>query len=473
MSIILVLFAILGILFGGWLIAGVVGSRHPAERLGVGILVGSTLTTYFMFLLFDYLHIHFTVVNIFLAIAIQLVIGIFLSQALHLSIKKDLLYLREWLLRGWQFRSTLRIDFAFVCLLTLIVGYTFIQNLYWPVFDWDALALYDFRAMVISRTGDMLDGIRRGYFLHYPPYTSLLHSINYILGDHHPKVWYSLLFLAMLLIFYSLLRRDTSRKVALLGTCFLAIVPVLFDHAQMAYTNLPHAIFVGLGYLFFMIWWRSGRRADLLIGSFLVAFSLWIRDTEPFWIPAVMLIVAGTVRHRKDWVWVALSLFMILFVKVPWLRYEFFYDKVIPEAPTTVVWKVMMHVSLHDAMVHVVHVLVFLKMAVWTLFERFSIALVIAFVYAFSRRDVDRIMEFGLLAFFVAYIMFGTFLFSFEYPGWDKIPDSATRMSMFLLLICVYLIMRSELWLQFQRSYLSKKVLPTQLPKRKRLKRRV
>jgi hypothetical protein len=452
--------------FGGWGIVSGLGSRHPAERLGLGILFGSSILTYLIFLFFAFLHLPLNISNVLLSVAVLVLIGLACIVLAKIPLKKDGVQLINWFKKGWQLRNYQMIDFLFLCFLALLFLFTFSQNMYWPIFDWDSLALYDFRAKVFAQTGGMFDGIQRGYFLHYPPYTSLLHMVNYLFGAQQAKIWYSFLYLSLLLVFYALLRRDTSRKVALLGATVVAISPTIFSHSQMAYTNLPHAIFTGLGYIYLMLWWRTPRRTDLLIGSFLISFGLWIRTTEPFWLPAVIIIVAGTIKHRKDIAASIITLLLLFFVKKPWLDYEFANDGVIPASPLSAAGQAFHQFQFNMATPRMIEVLLFLQRGVWGLFKPYLLALAIGFVFVFIKRDKVRLTEYGLFFFFIAYIILGTFVFSFGYPGWNAIPDSATRMSMFLILLCIYLLFRSPIWLL--TSFKKKVKRPLAQRKRKR-----
>src|SRR5258708_3191733 len=167
---------------GGWGIASGLGSRHPAERLGLGILIGSSLLTYMMFLLFNFAKISLGKENVAISLVILLMMGAVSIFVGKVPVKVGLHQLVDWLAMGWKLQKKQLIDFVFVCFLSGFFLFTVTQNLYWPVFDWDALALYDFHAKVFAQTGGMIDGIQRGYFLHYQPYTSLLHTINYLFG---------------------------------------------------------------------------------------------------------------------------------------------------------------------------------------------------------------------------------------------------------------------------------------------------
>lgn len=446
MSIMLLIFVYLTMFAGGWAIVTALGVRHPGERLGLGILFSSSLSTYLMFLFFDFFHLPLSQLNVWISVFFLLVIGFTGLFIKKISLHKNVKQLTSWFKSSWSIRKTHPIDFILMIFLALTFFFTLSQNLFWPIFDWDALALYDFRAKVFAQTGGMIDGIQRGYFLHYPPYTSMLHMINYLFNVQQAKVWYSFLFFALILVFYALLRRDTSRRIALLGTTLLAISPTVFSHSQMAYSNLPHAIFTGLGYIYLMLWWRNGRRTDMFVGAFLISFSLWIRTTEPFWLPAVAVIIVGTIKHRRDWVVSIVSLLMLFFVKKPWIDYELYYDHVSPPNPLSATLQISHLVQLQMIPMRLVEVLLFLQRGVLELFKPYILAVAISFLYVVLKKDKIRIAEYGLFLFFVAYIILGTFIFSFGYPGWNAIPDSATRMSMFLLLICIYLLIRSPIW---------------------------
>ena len=433
------LFLYLTILCTGYVIVSLFGVKNFIGRISLGVLLSTSLLTYVQFLLFALFKLKFTTVNL---------VGILLFCWILLFSQRNKLRLNTKTFKGFFQRLHLKkLEKALSIFLIVFILFRFISNLYLPLIDWDSLALYDFRAKVFAETGEMADGIRRGYFLHYPLYTSLLHTWSYLLGIPQVKTWYALLFTAFLGSFYFLLRKETSRTTALIGTVFLATNHLLLAHSSMGYTNLPYAIFLSIGFLFLLHWIQKGERSELLLGSVFIAFSTWIRLTEPFWILSLPLFALGFIRWKKDFIAILGSALFIIFLKYPWTSFAaratgnqaanpFFTFYTAKEAD----------VRESVFLLRLKSVLFFFYHYVYPILRSYVPPLIIAFLFAVYKKNQKYLLNVCIFTFFVSFIILGIFLFSFQFPEWATIPDSATRMSMFLIPLAIYLIMTSELW---------------------------
>ncbi len=432
----------------GYQITALYGLKNVLGRFFLGVVVGTGVITYLQFLLYATLNIRFTTTNLLIIFTTLLLISLLpylFSKTKAESVKSDLQKVLEYFKRVKTFNIYEKCALTAVIIICL---FRFMANSYWPITDWDALALYDFRAKVFVATGGMEDGVTLGYFFHYPPYTSLLHSWNYLLGSQEAKTWYAILFTAFLGSFYYILRKETTRTVALLGTFFLCINQSLLVHAGMAYTNLPYAIFIGLGYLLLLVWLKTGERSNLLIGSLLIALSTWIRLTEPFWLMSFIVFVAGFIRWRRDLFFLLGSLVTILFLKYPWVIFTANLSGNNIPSPflSYYVSSESVAITLPVLVDRLKAVLLFFFNSVFPVFKVYILPLLISLLYSLYTKNKVHLLNFFVVLLFVGTIVMGMFLFSFQFPGWAEIPDSATRMSMFLLPLIIFVIMTSDLW---------------------------
>lgn len=411
------------------------------ERLSVSFLIGSILFTYLQFMLYAFLNISFTSKNLYVLLAFLLFYSLgsilighrFIFNQLYVFLNTAKEKIKE-LLYG---EKILLLALAFVVTSSLFL------NFFWPVTDWDAIALYDYRAKVILATSSLERGIQEGYFLQYPLYTSLLHANSYLLSIPWSKPWYSLLYICFLMLFYSLLRKNTTRLLSLLGTVILASTPLLFTHSQVAYTNLPFTIFYVTGLLYLVVWVKDLRHSSLFIGSLLVAGSTWIRLSEPFWICAVLIVLLGLIRNKGKHVYLSiLSILLIFFLRTPWLS---FISQKTGETTSTAISTFgtlrNLNQDINNLFNNSVEVMAFLYKNVLPVFKFHLLPLLLVLTMAILVKNsplkvpiiplVATLLTFGIIA-------LGTLIFSFTYPGWQSIPDSAARISMVMIPLILY-----------------------------------
>jgi len=128
---------------------------------------------------------------------------------------------------------------------------SFTLTIYYPVYVWDALALYDFRAKIIAQTGFFVQVAGNfTYFAQYPLLTSLTHTIIYLFGGNNPQFTYSIYYVSFAVIFFSLINKESGRLIALIASLFLVTSPEIFQHSIIAYTNLPYTILYVVGVLY-------------------------------------------------------------------------------------------------------------------------------------------------------------------------------------------------------------------------------
>jgi len=434
------------IILSGYFFATQIGVKRELEKIGVGILVATYSITFFAFLLYSYFAVRYTLINLIILILVVLSIT---SIPFFLSLKKNNIKFKINLdLLSNQLKSLIpKYDVLFLIFLVSIpVTFTCIQNIHWPVVDWDAVALYDYRAKVFSISGGMEDGISRGYFLHYPLYTSLLHTFSYLFNLETVRTWYSIIYIATLFIFYELLKRNVSTKRALIGVFLLAISPRIFQHSQMTYTNFPHAVYLSLGYIYLCEWFKKGEKLDIFIGGLLVAGSMWIRLTEPLWLPTLLIILVGIWKRKSQWKISLFTILLILFLRQPWTSFVKLHDQLDISNPLQIGVGLQLPTNPNDYLIRFKEVSYFFFSSVYPLFSQYVPSLVIASLYALYKEKWHEVFEYLNFLLLVLFIFSGIFLFSFQFNGWKDIPDSAARMSMFLLPLSVYLIMKSDLW---------------------------
>jgi hypothetical protein len=132
---------------------------------------------------------------------------------------------------------------------TIITVITLARTWVRPITGWDVWAVYAIKAKMIYATEAIPLGL-----------LGTVNTPNYPLGPPIQQVWAALVagswnetaiklavwgyFPAMCLVAYGTLRGTFSPSVALLGTLFVGALPLMVQHSQEPYTNLPLAYFV-------------------------------------------------------------------------------------------------------------------------------------------------------------------------------------------------------------------------------------
>ena len=339
-----------------------------------------------------------------------------------------------------------KVDYFFLTIIILLLLVVMINGLWGVVSTWDALTLYDFRALRIVETGSIAQSaqIQGNYFYAYPLFTSLAHVSLYLLGLTSPMIFYALLFTSFVFAFYQLLHRTLSRAWALFGSLLVIIAPHLFWHAQIAYTNLPYTIYLGLGAVYILEYARTGNRRDALFGAILTGLSTWVRSVEPFWLINIFTLLLITLSKQKFFDFL-LSLVLFIPLERVWKVYVAMAHNVV--APTalgqvtnavktvaTVVTNTTVSTSISKPIYPVITY--FFANAVRPfvpVLALFALGIFFKVIHK-SRAWLGEFMVFS----YYCVAFYGTYIFSISQSYWDDIPGSLERMMMFISPIIIY-----------------------------------
>lgn len=413
--------------------------RNWLERWGIGWLLGTGLFTFAWFFLYWFANIPFTSFSLW-----SVLVGLNAILACAVLMSRGVL---AYTIKIPNFKKILRADFELylTVFLIFICGFVLVQNLFWPVTDWDALALYDFRAKVITLRGNMSEGKALEYFFQYPLYTSLLHVASYVSGLQEAKIWYAIIYQSFLVTFFVLIRKQMSRIVALLGTVALAVTPEIFGQSFMAYTNLSFSTFTVIGFLYLWQWWRDGKLNNLALGAILVGLSTWVRMSEPFYLVAPFIIIAGTVKHKNTFIWSGMAISISLFTRYPWDKYiTLIYGKGPPTPLNQITFG-------HDLTLpflaqRLQDVAIYVWQYSYSMLFCYMALVVIILIYDIRHRRYALLLPLVTLALFVGMIFVGTLMLSFTLESWDRIGDSLLRMTSSLLPLFIFCLFIGQIW---------------------------
>ncbi len=432
---------IISIIFIGYLLINLISSQLvETEKISLGFITSIGILTFFSFLLNLY-GFDFNKTNLFMLLAISLSFLIFLN----LSFKKIKLSILDYKKYVLKIKELDKIEKTAIAVIIALSTLAFISSIYWPVKDWDSIVLYDFRAKTFVATGNMEDGIQRGYFFGYPLLTSLAHTFVYLSDFQYPGVIHSLFFIFFLILIYHFLNKQTNTRWAIIWTMIISLTPGLYGHAQMTYTNLPYIVYIICSYLYLHLWFKSKKNSHLIISSLLLGLSTWTRSTEPFWLLPIVISFIGSIYIKKYFSWFIFPIITFL-IRIPWISFE---EKNLQmdRSHITQSKKYLELLLSNQAVTNFIPVCIYFFMNVIkpNIIVYLMLSLFLYPILTNLKKKVDK-----ELLIFSSYILLnlllifvGIYILSLSFSEWQDIGGSAQRMSMFippmiLLLVAQY-----------------------------------
>ena len=421
----------------GFLVLRIINKKVDAlSTVFLSYLLGLGLQTLFMFYM-AIIHIKLTLYSvssvlvgiILILLVIQLLRGdkfwdFFISLANQL---KNFVHIFKNETNSFERIMTLFIIAIFI--------YVVVVGVYWPVFGWDSVALYDFRAKVFTSTGYMDDAIRRGYFFGYPLMTSMAHTWVYLLGFGYPKFLYSFMYISLSMLFYLSIRPGLSRWAALLFTFIMIFSPQLFSHAAFDYTNLPYTVFFFISEVFLIKWFKEKNVPFVILSGLLMGIATWIRSTDPFWIVNIGAIIIAVIFMKRSLKNLVIYLAVFLPIQQSW---NIFLSSMSPNVSSQALVVGSVGVLLKGIdFVRIVQVLDFVNRVIGPILALYVAITCVSFYFVKDHLKDNAFLYLLLLSNF-GVLFLGSYIFSFIYPGWNAIGESLGRMVFVFIPLLTY-----------------------------------
>lgn len=433
------LFGVFAIFYFGFLFVRLLENEMSfLEKWLLGFPIGIGLFTFFLFLL-NLVGVPFGLKNSFLLlylliICLAIINHLFKPFRIASLVRVSPMKKLKELIKSRQ---------VFVIIFAVLIAYillsVFLYDFYWPVRDWDALVLYDFRAKSFLATGWMTDAISRGYFFGYPLLTSLAHLWVYQLGMTNPMFLYALFYLSFVFSFYFILRRFNSTPMALFLTLIAISYGGIFSQAQIAYTNLPYLVYLILSYGYLFAGLKNRKVGYLLISAVLLGLSTWTRSTEPFWLISLAVAIMGTILVKK-YLGAFYYLTITILIRYPWIGFvnaNYKNIDVLKYAPQTIG---LFFSNISISRINQVTVYVWRNVYSQHYISIAAVFLLAVFLIVHKKfKGNSALLLFSLLGNLI-FIWIGTYLLSITKQNWKAIGESAQRMSIFLTPLCLLII---------------------------------
>lgn len=427
------LFGILLTTILGLLISLMLSTKgHPIGRIALAYILGLGLDTLIMSgFLFG--RIPLSRVNL---LGVLIILNLFLGFTVRERLKR---YLGE--MSGYlSLKNFSRFEKLLLLILLLINLSAIFISCYWPVKDWDAVTLYDFRAKLIANPETATNFINikyMTYYYGYPLLTSLAHAFVYILGGHNPQFLSGLFFNSLTILFYGSVREFSSRKVGLLMTLALITNYSFIQHASTAYTNLPFSVYFAIGTIYLYNWMQKKETGDLLISSLLIMLSIWVRDSEPFWIANLIILVFYAFWEKKILAPIIYSI-IVLPIRFIWGSFK---DRVSDYVTSNQFQTGFSILSSGFDLGRMVQIVGFLGLAIFPLFLPVIILFICFLLIDFKKLfDSKRIYLILLIVLNFGVLFVGSYVFSFTYKDWMRIPGSVERIFMFFPILLLFYV---------------------------------
>lgn len=425
MNIILTIIGLLCIGIFGWVIVNLLlVGISLIEKMSLSFIVGSGVFTFIWFLL-NWLGLPYNLLSSSLILCLP--VSVFLFKFKFSSKKISLPSLKNFDI----------VEKIMIITIVFIVLSAIFQTVYWPIRYWDSMVLYDFRARIFAQTGFMQDAISRGNFFGYPLLTSLMHTFIYLFGLTNPLFYYSLLYLCLIIIFFENVKKfNLGRPTSLFLTLLVAVSPRFFDHTQWGYTNLPYSIYIILGSIYFYWGIKNKNLGSFVISSILIGLSTWTRTAEPFWLSYIILSVIFSILVKK-WFWPLIYSFVVGAFMFPWRIYMSLFN----EGEVNVVSQVVntsVEVARNIFTSLIVPVLGYIFVNVIYQYLEYFILFVIILIFKISIKSKNWIFV-SIFVLNLTLTFAGTLIFAKFTDYWNEIPDSLSRMVMFMPVMILFL----------------------------------
>ena len=283
------------------------------ERISSGFMLGIGFSTFGLFLL-GFVGYKFNFQNL----------ALFLFGANTLLIVVNVLLKNKYSLGHYSFSKLVKSLSLFEKMLIAGIGIflltSLVRNLYWPIWEWDAVSMYDYRAKMIAGGQNIFFPAQFFYDLSYPLLTSILHAIIYTMGGINSKFIYTLVFAALVMGTYSFTRRILNRKEALISAFLISFYPLFYQHSISALPNLVQSTFIVIGTFYLVKWFSDKKIANGVLASIFIAFSGFTRN-EPVWVAIFIFLIIYNIFDKSLFKWRILFVIALFFLANYFVKY--------------------------------------------------------------------------------------------------------------------------------------------------------
>lgn len=302
------------VLYVGWRIIFILKEEEIffLERLALAYFIGLGVATFTWFLLgLTGVYVNLLILNgIFLCYALVLW-GINWPKRARLEIKIHLPKARP-------------ISIVLASILLAILLTSLIINLWWPIYMRDAVASWATKAKALAVSGD-LESIKVGSSTQHPLHVPISVALFEYISPSLRKLFVSLNFFGLVLIFFFNLKRFLSKNSSLFFTILLITIPYLFEHSLRVYADLTCSFYYISGTLYLYLFFKTNDRGWLLISGFLSGICIWTKAEACLMVAINTLVLfIWLVKHKQIKLFISFISFPLIFGLSWWLYTNIF-----------------------------------------------------------------------------------------------------------------------------------------------------
>lgn len=158
---------------------------------------------------------------------------------------------------------------------------------------WDAIVIWGLKGLGFAERGTIIQPLG-AYGLSYPINIPMQISFFRLLsGDAAPgsKLLFPPYQISMVLGVYVFLKGRRKNMLGIAGALLLGTIPILVEHATIAYANLPFTAYLALGLIALYGGLRSDHKGEQFLGGLLLGLGSWTRPEGVFVILPMLLVM--------------------------------------------------------------------------------------------------------------------------------------------------------------------------------------
>jgi len=218
------------------------------------------------------------------------------------------------------------IEWLLLGLLALKTLYVYFTALIKPLVDVDAFQQYSIVAKAIFFDGSFTLPYLYQFYGDKPLLPFLAQGWAFLgmgaANDALFKVLFPTVFLALLVIFYAVVRRSAGRTMSLLFTFLLSTLPLLVYHTTTAYADVTITAYYAAATFYLYLFMKERAKSSAAVGFTLLGFAVWAKKAG--------LILAGVNilflviflladKERQLWRKAVIPFVIFLIIISPWL----------------------------------------------------------------------------------------------------------------------------------------------------------